>query len=278
MKKSVKIISGVAAIAVLGGGFLFFQNKKPAKADDIKIVSLYQVEQQSPLHLKGQVQPKSTQTVLLNPEKGPVKTIHVKEGDHAAKGSILVTYEWGEKIKADRDSIVGLYNEDAKNDTSKPLLVLKSLDTEIKGLVTEYDKEKLQPNMDVTINYVNQKKSVPGNIIGISELAHAEQTDKSDTSKIVNYDFVAQPKTAIPVGYSVEILIPRNEYHLPTKSVATKEGKSYVYTIKDKKAHKQEVTVTQEDGYYNMTQGLKAGDKIIKNTEGLKDGMDVKVQ
>lgn len=278
MKKSVKIIGGVAIVAVLGGGFLLFQNKKPAKADEIKTVSLYQVEQQSPLHLKGQVQPKATQTVLLNAEKGPVKTIHVKEGDHVTKDSILVTYEWGEKVKADRDSIVGLYNEDAKNDPSKPLLVLKSTDTEIKGLVTEYDKEKLQPNMGVTIKYVNQNKSVPGNIIGISELAHSEVGDKGDSSKIVNYDFVAQPQTAIPVGYSVEILIPRNEYHLPTKSVATKDGKSYVYTVQNKKAHKQEVSVTQGEGYYNMTGGLKAGDKIIKNTEGLKDGMDVKVQ
>ncbi|MEI5995434.1 efflux RND transporter periplasmic adaptor subunit [Candidatus Enterococcus mansonii] len=282
MKK--KLLIGLGVVVVAGAVFFMYQNTQQTEAETAKSVNLYEVEKQTPLHLKGQVQAKLTQSVLLNAEKGPVKTIHYNLGDRVAKDAVLVTYEWGEKIKAERESIVASLNPDAKNDTSKPLMVLKSAETEIKGTVTEYDKEKLSKDMAVTIDYVNQNKSVSGKITTISEVNTTSDTNSATggasngSVTIVNYDFTAQPNENIPLGYSVEILIPRNEIHLPTKSVQEKDGKFYVYTVKDKKAEPKEVTLKEEDGYYVLEKGIDEGSKIIKNVKGIKDGTEVAVQ
>ncbi|ALS00487.1 hypothetical protein ATZ33_03600 [Enterococcus silesiacus] len=280
MKK--KLLIGAGAIIVLGVGFFIYQNSQPKETETAKSVNLYEVEKQTPLHLKGQVQAKLTQSVLLSTDKGPVKTIHYNLGDHVVKDAVLVTYEWGEKIKAERDSIIATLNPDAKNDPSKPLMVLKSIENEIRGTVTEYDKEKLSKDMDVTIDYVNQNKSVPGKITEIAEIntvpeANSASASTSSTS-IVNYDFTAQPNENIPLGYSVEILIPRNEIHLPTKSVQEKDGKFYAYLVKDNKAEQKEVTVKEAEGFYILESGVDEGIKIIKNVKGITKGTEVAVQ
>lgn len=284
MKKKWLILVGAIIVLVVGAGYLVYQTMTPKEVETAKSVSLYEVEKQTPLHLKGQVQAKLTQSVLLNAEKGPVKTIHYNLGDHVGKDAVLVTYEWGEKVKAERDSIVTLLNPDAKNDLSKPVMVLKSIETEIKGTVTEYDKEKLSRDMEVTIDYVNQNKSVSGKITTIAEMntiedaSSASATASSGSATVVNYDFTAQPTEPIPFGYSVEILIPRNEIHLPIKSVQEQDGKWYAYVVKDNKAQQKEVTVKEEDGYYSLESGLDEGTKLIKNVKGIKDGTEVTVQ
>ncbi len=277
MKK--KIVGGIGIVCVAIIGFFMYQNSQVTETKTGKSVSVYKVEKQTPLHLKGQVQAMATQTVLLTADKGPVKTIHSKVGDHVAKNAVLVTYEWGEKIKAEREGIVSSLDLDAKNDVSKPLMIVKSTESEIKGTVTEYDKEKLSKDMAVTFDYVNQNKSVAGKITNIAEINNTTDSSASNNaSKVVTYDFTAQPVEQIPLGYSVEILIPRDEIHLPTKSVQEKEGKFYVYSVKDEKAQATEITVKKEDGYYTLQNGLAEGAKIIKNVKGIKEGTEVTVQ
>ncbi|MFQ7233390.1 MAG: efflux RND transporter periplasmic adaptor subunit, partial [Enterococcus hulanensis] len=133
-----KIIISIGVLVVAGAGFFLYQNTQ-AKAKEDPSVEMYQVSKQTPLHLKGQVQSTRKQTVLVDTEKGPVQTIHVNEGDHVAKDTILVTYRWGEVIRAANDSVVTALNEDAKNDPQQALMVLKSEESAIKGTVTEYD-------------------------------------------------------------------------------------------------------------------------------------------
>lgn len=274
MKK--KILIGLGIVVAAGAAFFVYQGTQASGSEtETKAVEMYAVEKQTPLHLKGQVLPTETQTVLISPDKGPIRTIHFKEGDRVAKDNVLVTYEWGETIKAAQDSIVASVDEDAKNDASKPLMVLKSTASEIEGTVTEYDKEKLSVDQVVTIEYVNQDKSVEGHITGISELNN--EVADSSSSAIVNYDFTAQPNEAIPVGYSVEILIPRDEIHLPDKSVVEAEGVSYVFVVEDDKAKQQNVTVEKSNGFYLLKEGLDEGTEIIKDASDIKDGMEVSV-
>lgn len=278
MKK--KLLIGLGIVVVVGGGFFLYRSQQTNAASKDKTVEMYKVEKQTPLHLKGQVESLATQTVLLAADKGPVRTIHVKEGDHVTKDSVLVTYDWGEKIKATQDSVVASLDEDAKNEMTKPLMVLKSTASEIKGTVTEYDKEKLTKDMPITIEYVNKEKDVQGKITGVSEINNQPAADAKEASStsIVNYNFTAQPNEAIPVGYSVEILIPRNEIHLPTQSVATKDNQSFVYTVSKGKTEKQTVNVEKFSGYYLLKDGVKEGTKIVNDVKGIKDGMDVSVQ
>lgn len=270
-----KILIGVGLLAVAGVGVLLYQNTQ-AKETAGTTVELYQVAKQTPLHLKGQVQSTNQQTVLIDGEKGPIQTIHVKEGDHVVKDAALATYRWGEVIRATNDSVVTSLNEDAKNDPQQALMVLKSEESAIKGTVTEYDREKVTLNEPVEIQYVNNGKKVTGKITNVAEMNN--EPDKEAKTNLVTYNFTAIPDAAIPVGYSVEVLIPRNEIHLPLKSVGEKDGEHFVYTVAKNKTEKQLVTVEKDNGYYRLNGGLDEQAKIVKDVKGLKDGMDVTVE
>ena len=217
-----KIFIGISVLVVAGAGFFLYQNTQ-AKAKADTSVEMYQVNKQTPLHLKGQVQSTKKQTVLVDTEKGPVQTIHVSEGDHVIKDQILVTYRWGEVIRAANDSVVTALNEDAKNDPQQALMVLKSEESAIKGEVTEYDRSKVALNEPIEITYGNNEKKVTGKVTSLAEMNN--EPEKEDASSLVTYNYTAVPDEAIPVGYSVELLIPRNEIHLPLKSVVGKRRK-----------------------------------------------------
>lgn len=270
-----KIVIGIGVLVVAGAGFLLYQNTQ-AKAKEDTAVEMYQVSKQTPLHLKGQVQSTKKQTVLVNSEKGPIQTIHVAEGDHVTKGTILVTYRWGEVIRAANDSVVTFLNEDAKNDPQQALMVLKSEESAIKGTVTEYDRSKVALNEPIEIKYANNEKTVKGKITSLAEMNN--EPSKEEKTSLVTYNFTAVPDETIPVGYSVELLISRNEIHLPLKSVIEKDGAYFVYTVVNNKAKKQTVTVEKGNGYYVLRAGLNENDKIIKAAEDVKDGMDVTVE
>ncbi|MDT2755409.1 efflux RND transporter periplasmic adaptor subunit [Enterococcus pseudoavium] len=269
-----KIIIGIGVLVSAGAGFFLYQNTQ-ANAKDSTSVELYQVSKQTPLHLKGQVQSTKKQTVLVNAEKGPVQTIHVNEGDHVTKDQILVTYRWGEVIRAANDSVVTSMNEDAKNDPQQALMVLKSEESAIKGTVTEYDRSKVVLNEPIEIKYANNEKIVKGKITSLAEMNN--ESTKEDTNSLVTYNYTAVPDEAIPMGYSVELLIPRNEIHLPLKSVVDKDGEQSIYTVVKGKAEKRTVIVEKGNGYYTLREGLNENDKIIKDAEDVKDGMDVTV-
>lgn len=275
-----KVIIGVVVVIVAVGGFLFFKNsKKEDAATTETTVKLYDIKEQTPIHLKGQVVPTAKQTVMLNSEKGTVRSFNVKEGDTVAKDTVLLTYDWGETVKAERDSIVETVNEDAKNDPSKPAMVLVSQTTEIDGTVTEYDLQKLSVDMPVTIAYVTDGTEVPGTITSISKMnIESTSTETTSASTIVSYKFIAQPSSPIPLGFSVEILIPQHNMFLPSSAVEKDGDATYVYTIEDGKAKKKQVTLSEEDGNYKVVDGLVEGDKIIRTVKGIKDGVDVKAE
>lgn len=274
-----KVVIGLSIVLVGVVGFFLFQGSQTKADSGGKAVELYKVEKQKPLHLKGQVQSLRKQSVFVDPEHGKIQTIHYNEGDHVSKDDVLVTYEKGEKVKAADDSIVSTMDVDAKNDSTKPLMILKSKEAEIKGTVTEYDRSTIALNEPVDIQVVNNDKVVKGKITRVAEISkEAESNVPSSESSVVTYDYSAIPDAPISNGSSVEILIPRNELNLPSKSVLNKDGKQYVYTKKGKKAEKRAITAEKQRGYFVLREGLDVGDKIISNAKGIKDGMEVKTK
>ncbi|MFQ7236807.1 MAG: efflux RND transporter periplasmic adaptor subunit, partial [Enterococcus hulanensis] len=140
----------------------------------------------------------------------------------------------------------------------------------------EYDRSKVALNEPIEIKYANNEKTVNGKVTSIAEMNN--EPEKEEKTSLVTYNFTAVPDEAIPVGYSVELLIPRNEIHLPLKSVVEKDGEYFVYTVAKNKAQKQTVTVEKGSGYYLLHDGLNEHDKIIKDAKSVKDGMDVTVE
>lgn len=271
MKK--KILIGLGVVIVAAAGFLFYQNSQAAAENEGTPVELYEVKKQEPLRLKGQVRPVKKQSVFVNEEKGPLRTIHVAEGQHVVKGTPLITYRWGEIVRAEHNSVVTSLNEDAKNDSQKPMMVLKSEEQVIKGTVTEYDRSKITLEQPVDIQYVSNGQVVQGRVTNISEMNNEPEEDNQNG--IVTYNYTAVSDQPIPVGYSVELLIPREEIRLPEQSVTDENGVRYVYTITKGKAEKRQITAEKVSGYYLMREGLQENDQIIKDINGIRDGMDV---
>ncbi|MGM0214610.1 efflux RND transporter periplasmic adaptor subunit [Enterococcus sp. AZ109] len=271
-----KLLIGLGVVLLAGGGFFWYQSTQATANEETEYVELYQVEKQTPLHLKGQVQPVKKQTVLIAEDKGKVRTIHVNEGDHVLAGTVLITYDWGEQVRAVYDSVVTSINEDAKNDPQQTLMILKSEESAIKGTVTEYDKEKVALNEPIEIQCTNNDRIVTGHVTNIAEMNNEPEAEI--TSSVVTYNFSAVPDEAIPVGYSVELLIPRNELHLPIKSVVERDGNHYVYTVDDDKAVEKQIAAVKGNGYYILQDGLAVDEEIIKDATAIKNGMEVTVQ
>ncbi|MEO1773258.1 efflux RND transporter periplasmic adaptor subunit [Candidatus Enterococcus ferrettii] len=271
MKKKILIGLGIAVVAV--AGFLFYQSSQATAEDEGTPVELYEAKKQEPLRLKGQVQSLKKQSVFVDEEKGPVRTIHVAEGQHVTKGTPLITYRWGEIVRAEHDSIVTSLDEDAKNDPQKPIMVLKSVEQTIKGTVTEYDRSKINLEQPVDIQYTSNGQIVQGRVTNISEVNNEPDEDSQDG--IVTYNYTAVSDQPVPVGYSVEILIPRDEIRLPEQSVSEEDGAHYVYTVNKGKAEKRKIIAEKVNGYYIMREGLQENEKIIKDIQGIRDGMDV---
>lgn len=274
MKK--KILLGLGIVIVAAAGFLFYQNSQAAAENEGTPVELYEAKKQEPLRLKGQVQPVKKQSVFVDEEKGPLRTIHVAEGQHVAKGTPLITYRWGEIVRAEHNSVVTSLNEDAKNDSQKPIMVLKSEEQVIKGTVTEYDRSKIALEQPVDIQYVSNGQVVQGRVTNISEMNNEPEEDSQNG--IVSYNYTAVSDQPIPVGYSVELLIPREEIRLPEQSVLEENGVHYVYTVKKGKAEKRQITAEKVSGYYILREGLQENEEIIKDVKGIRDGMDVIVE
>lgn len=56
-------------------------------------------------------------------------------------------------------------------------------------------------------------KNGQGKFTSLAEMNN--EPTKEDTNSLVTYNFTAVPDETIPVGYSIWIIDPRNEIHLP---------------------------------------------------------------
>lgn len=64
------------------------------------VKSLVEESKKSDLTLAGKVMANNTNKIKLNSDKGMVKDVLVKEGDHVEKGQPLFTYQTDQQIKA----------------------------------------------------------------------------------------------------------------------------------------------------------------------------------
>ena len=93
-----------------------------------------------------------------------------------------------------------------------------------------------------------------------------------------SYRFQVKPAKDLQYGYTVQITLPINELRIPEKSLVKDGEKRFVHLVKAGKAHKQEIKVTEKNGLFIVTEGLKAEDEIITEPDDqLKDGQEVAV-
>ncbi|WP_099203592.1 efflux RND transporter periplasmic adaptor subunit [Miniphocaeibacter massiliensis] len=186
--------------------------------------------------------------------------------------------------KATVGGIVKLNKEAAKAGVSmtggEPVISITSKDIVIKGKVTEYDYEKIKLEDRVDIEIANSGKKIGGTITYIDSLPISSDSQialsqQSGGSSVSSYSFDVKPDEVIHYGFSVNIKLPQEDIFIPEEAVEKSSGKYYVYTVENGKTVKKEIQVQQDDGVYKLENGLKVGDKIVANVEGIKEGMEV---
>ncbi|HHX68495.1 MAG: biotin/lipoyl-binding protein [Miniphocaeibacter sp.] len=163
---------------------------------------------------------------------------------------------------------------------ASPVITITSVNTIIKGQVSEYDYDKLEVDNKVKIIVANSGEEIGGTIKSIDEMPISNEGQISmnqQTTSITNYNFTVVPDENIHYGFSVNIKLPQEKIYLPLEAVLKEKEKYYIFKVENGKTVKEEIEVELEDGIYKLISGLKLGDKIISNIEGITENMEVKV-
>ena len=142
--------------------------------------------------------------------------------------------------------------------------------------VSESNIEKIQVNQDCEIILdAYPEKSYSAYVFKIVPTA-----DRSKATVLVKVGFKMSAKVSFftePVDTSITnqkpILV------IPISSVKSESGKSFVFTISNNKAIKNEIVTGQKLGsYVEVISGLQSGQKVINNLDDkIKDGVEVKL-
>ncbi|MFZ1517545.1 MAG: efflux RND transporter periplasmic adaptor subunit [Ignavibacteriaceae bacterium] len=99
-----------------------------------------------------------------------------------------------------------------------------------------------------------------------------------------NYDSRVLPEMSAKVSFFTEpvdtsITNQKPILVIPASSVKTENGKTFVYTVSNDKAVKNEIVIGQTLGsYVEVISGLQSGQKVINNLDDkIKDGVEVKL-
>lgn len=188
------------------------------------------------------------------------------------------------------------------------ILQLVSNEPQIKTSVSEFDLEKIKEGDKVDVKITSNGKTGKGTIKKISELpksyedklsessaasaggsddeegAAMQSSNPVESSPSGGNDSESSKYTVIishidiPVraGYSMDVKVPLDSIKLP-KSVLTKDNDVFVVN-KDNKVTKRDIKIDKVNGEIFVKEGLKKGDKVIKNPKKtLNDGDKVEV-
>ncbi|MDT3696464.1 MAG: efflux RND transporter periplasmic adaptor subunit [Ignavibacterium sp.] len=151
--------------------------------------------------------------------------------------------------------------------------------------VSESNIEMIRLNQDCEITLdAYPEKSYAAYVFKIVPTA-----DRSKATVLVkvgfkNYDSRVLPEMSAKVSFftksiDTSVVNQKPVLVIPASSVRSEDGKSYIFTISDNKAVKNEITVGQKfDSYVEVISGLRSGQKVISElNDKIKDGVEVKL-
>lgn len=151
----------------------------------------------------------------------------------------------------------------------------------IEAFIDEADVAKVRIGQEVNITMDSYPGKVfKGEVYRISPvvLGGKQETRTFEVRvRLKDKDILIKPGMSADIEIIVES-IP-NVLALPSQAVVEKEGKRYVYIIRDSRARLTPVDLGRFNWtFYEVLSGVKEGDKVIINTdvEGLKEGVRVK--
>ncbi|MGX7148731.1 efflux RND transporter periplasmic adaptor subunit [Enterococcus ureasiticus] len=177
-------------------------------------------------------------------------------------------------IKSSMDG-VAMVNEAGKKSLDQPLIQVLSKTKQVKGIVTEYDLNKLKIGQEVSVTSIGSNQTAQGKISSINQLPKSKS---GNDSEIPTYEFIVEGDFPWAYGSSAQVSLPQPQLILPEKSVLNKDNKTFVFVYKNGRAVKTDVKVTDVNGAKNLESGVSKGTKIIGNPDDvLQDNTEVQV-
>ena len=188
-------------------------------------------------------------------------------------------------VYAPFSGIVYVNDKSQNKDTSLPIVTIQTTDFYASAQVNERDSYKISLNQDIELTAIATKQTYKGSIAKIGQRPiESENSDQGFgvSSGMTQYgvDISLKNQENLKSGLHVQImaLYGSDEKKIPTESIITEDGKSYVYKIIDNVAYKSEISIskTQED-FSLVKSGVKEGDEIVKDiqSKNITDGQIV---
>lgn len=170
---------------------------------------------------------------------------------------------------------IAIVNEAGKKSAETPLIQVLSKSKQIKGIVTEYDLNKLKLNQEVSVISVSTNETTKGKISSVNQLPKAKDASEAE---IPTYEFIVEGEFKWAYGSSVQVSLRQPQLFLPEKAIITEDERTFVYVYNKGKVTKKEVKLTDMNGIKKVESGVSEGEKIISNPdEELKEQTDLQV-
>lgn len=177
-------------------------------------------------------------------------------------------------VNAEIDGIASV-EEKGKASPEVPVVTISSKSKQIKGVVTEYDLDKLVPGQAVQVSTIGDNQQAEGKIKSIASSAIAASNDNNN---VASYEFIVEGDFPWADDLSTVITLKQDQLILPDAAIKQKGDKQYVFKYNNGKVKQTEIQTQDIGGRKVVQAGLKAKDQIIENPDDqLKDGATVQV-
>lgn len=166
-------------------------------------------------------------------------------------------------------------DEKGKGSPEVPVVTVSSKEKQVKGIVTEYDLDKLVPGQTVQVTTVGNDKKVDGTI---KSIATSALPTSGDNSNVASYEFIVEGDFPWTDDLSTLVTLQQKQLLLPDSAIKKTKNEQYVYRYVNGKVKKTAIQIVTVSGHNIVQKGLKANDKIIENPDDeLKDGSEIQV-
>ena len=166
-------------------------------------------------------------------------------------------------------------DEKGKGTPEVPVVTVSSKEKQVKGIVTEYDLDKLVPGQTVQVTTVGNDKKVDGTI---KSIAASALPTSGDNSNVASYEFTVEGNFPWTDDLSTLVTLQQKQLLLPDSAIKKTKNEQYVYKYVNGKVKKTAIQIVTVSGHNIVQKGLKANDKIIENPDdALKDGSEIQV-
>lgn len=166
-------------------------------------------------------------------------------------------------------------DEKGKGSPEVPVVTVSSKEKQVKGIVTEYDLDKLVPGQTVQVTTVGNDKKVNGTI---KSIATSALPTSGDNSNVASYEFIVEGDFPWTDDLSTLVTLQQKQLLLPDSAIKKTKNEQYVYRYVNGKVKKTAIQIVTVSGHNIVQKGLKANDKIIENPDDeLKDGSEIQV-